>query len=130
MAKANQTVTWPTNSDVAPGARKESDVMTQVAAAYEAECDLAVTGNGAGAETGYRVDFYTQYTNSSGVFEATPPTSRMHLLASIVVDVTTFPLRKTALFFRHMPAEYKIVALSNAVTDTVSVEAIVRTDAP
>jgi len=131
MAKADQVVTWPVNANVAPASvRKESHVMTQVAAAFEANCDLAVTGNGGGIETGYQVDFYVQFTNTSGVFEALPRTSRMQLLGSIIVDVTTFELRLPARVFEHMPTEYKIVALSNAVTDTVTVDVIVRTDSP
>ena len=131
MAKANQTVTWPVNANVAPGSvRKESDVMSQVAAAYEAVCDLAVTGNGAGSETGYQVDFYAQFTNTPGVFEVSASTSRLRLLGSIVVDVTTFPLILPAGDFEHMPTEYKIVVLSSAVTDTVTVDVTVRADSP
>jgi len=131
MAKANQIVTWPINANVAPASvRKESEVMPQVATAYEANCDLAVIGNGGGIETGYQVDFYAQYTNAPGVYEASPLIGRMELLGSIVVDVTTFPLRLPARLFEHIPAEYKIIALSSAVTDTVTVDVIVRTDSP
>lgn len=131
MAKTNQTVTWTGGATVAPASvRTESDVMTQVATAYEANCDLAITGNGSGSETGYQVDFYAQYTDSTGVFETTPPVSRLSLLGSIVVDVTTFPLRITARHFEHLPLEYKIVAFSSATTDTVTVDVVVRTDAP
>jgi len=131
MAKSNQLVTWPVNSDVGPGARKESDVMTQVATAFDGAADLSVTAV-SGAETGYQVDFYAQTRNViTDAFETAPPTSRMIFLGSITVDVVTMPLRQNKPRpFPHLATEYKIVAISSAATDTATIAANVRTDSP
>ncbi len=128
MPKTNQQVTWASaaSTTIGPGARAESDVMAMDAAAWDAAVELRVTGNGSGAETGYQVEFYAVYANAAGVFENTPPKSRMQPLGAVTIDVTTFPLILPARHLQPVPAEYKIVAISGAATDTVTVEAVAR----